>query len=110
MRAKIVIGIALILVGLALQYLTLFGYLNDCAPRYDYAPVNRVCVPAAYLNAISIIQICVIVAGGALVTRHEVKNSQNAPVKVARLEPLERERSGWGEIRTLDHLCVRQVS
>ncbi|OLC25060.1 MAG: hypothetical protein AUH71_01680 [Thaumarchaeota archaeon 13_1_40CM_4_48_7] len=67
MRAKIVIGIALILVGLALQYLILFGYVNDCAPRYDYAPVNRVCVPAAYLSAISIIQICVIVAGGALV-------------------------------------------
>ena len=43
----------------------------------------------------------------SILSKNECENS-NTPTIVS--EPLVHEVSGWGEIRTLDHLCVRQVS
>ena len=67
MRGNIAAGTGLIIGGILFQYLILFGIINDCAPRYDYVPVIRICVPEPYIIAITIVQICLVVGGGALI-------------------------------------------
>ena len=68
MRGKIVAGIALLIGALIFQYVTLFRIIIACSPRvYDYIPVYSICVPAVYLEAIMIAEICMAIGGGALI-------------------------------------------
>jgi hypothetical protein len=67
MRVRIAAGVGLIIGGVLFQYLILFNIINDCAPRYGNAPPTRVCVPQLYIISITIVQICMVVGGGALI-------------------------------------------
>ena len=68
MRWKIAAGIALLIGALVFQYLTFFRTIIDCPARvYDYRPVLSICVPAVYLEAIIIVEICMAIGGGLLI-------------------------------------------
>jgi hypothetical protein len=67
MCAKIGAGIALIIGAGILRLLIQLGYFSDCAPRFDFRPVNHICLPVILVDSMLAIEIFMLLGGIVLI-------------------------------------------